>query len=365
MNFFRLNVIVGPLPNVISNGQLEDAVPVMANLNWIINQVNANAQAAGLVALLNAANSFTQVQSGIAATSPANFPIASQVQNQSFNTLSSVSGSNAIVGRVAALAITGYTVGETFTWQGTGRNSGAATLDAGGGAGAIQSGGQALAGGELGSGTISVVTTATTPVFELMIPPQAARNALITAKGDVLSGTSVARLGKTAAGIDGAVWASFSSEVSGIKPMFLGSGVAVGPGNSLAANIALSSTQVTGTSGQFVVVSSVQQQHPSACKAWGISSGTPPTAVGASYPTAGVSVSKSSAGVFVVTHGVTFPTTSYVPVISASGVASLLVWNFSALTATTFTVSFTDTANVATDPAAFTWAVFGKLAIPT
>jgi hypothetical protein len=41
--FLTLGVIVGPLPNTIANGQTEDAVPVMANYNWILNQVNANA----------------------------------------------------------------------------------------------------------------------------------------------------------------------------------------------------------------------------------------------------------------------------------------------------------------------------------
>lgn len=41
--FLTLGVIVGPLPNAIANGQTEDAVPVMANYNWILNQVNANA----------------------------------------------------------------------------------------------------------------------------------------------------------------------------------------------------------------------------------------------------------------------------------------------------------------------------------
>jgi hypothetical protein len=36
--------IIGTLPNIISDGQLADAAPVMADFNWIVNQVNANAQ---------------------------------------------------------------------------------------------------------------------------------------------------------------------------------------------------------------------------------------------------------------------------------------------------------------------------------
>ena len=35
--------IVGTLPNNIQDGQAVDAVPVMGNYNWIVNQVNANA----------------------------------------------------------------------------------------------------------------------------------------------------------------------------------------------------------------------------------------------------------------------------------------------------------------------------------
>jgi hypothetical protein len=40
--FLRLPVIIGPLPNIILDGQLIDAVPVMNDFNWIVNQVNAN-----------------------------------------------------------------------------------------------------------------------------------------------------------------------------------------------------------------------------------------------------------------------------------------------------------------------------------
>lgn len=37
-----MTTIVGPLPNQISDGQVADAVPVMNNFNWLLNQVNAN-----------------------------------------------------------------------------------------------------------------------------------------------------------------------------------------------------------------------------------------------------------------------------------------------------------------------------------
>lgn len=116
MNLFRLPVIVGTIPNNIQNGQVEDAVPVMANFNWIINQVNANAAPLATAALLNAANTFTMVQSGPAATNPANFPIASQVQNRVFSTLSSTFGTNSLTSRISALPLTAYAVGQMFTF---------------------------------------------------------------------------------------------------------------------------------------------------------------------------------------------------------------------------------------------------------
>lgn len=39
--------IIGTLPNNIQNGQLEDATAVMANFNFIVNQVNASGNPAG------------------------------------------------------------------------------------------------------------------------------------------------------------------------------------------------------------------------------------------------------------------------------------------------------------------------------
>lgn len=99
--------IVNPLPNTIANGQLVDAVPVMANFNWLVSQVNGNAcpatSGSGILkgngsggtstavagtdyAGITSVNIFTQLQSGIAAVAGANFPIASQVQQSAFNT---------------------------------------------------------------------------------------------------------------------------------------------------------------------------------------------------------------------------------------------------------------------------------------
>ena len=67
--------IVGSLPNNIANGQVIDAGPVMANFNWLMNQVNANA------ASLAGANVFAQAITAPAATVGTQLATAAQVQN--------------------------------------------------------------------------------------------------------------------------------------------------------------------------------------------------------------------------------------------------------------------------------------------
>lgn len=61
--YLTLPLIVGTLPNNIQNGQTEDAVPVMANYNWIVNQVNANAAQLTLTPQLAGGNAFAGNQS--------------------------------------------------------------------------------------------------------------------------------------------------------------------------------------------------------------------------------------------------------------------------------------------------------------
>jgi hypothetical protein len=77
--WLRPGAIVGAMPNLIANGTLEDAVPVMTNFNWIMAQVNANAAPLSNTPQLNVANTFTTLQSGIAATNAANFPVLGQL----------------------------------------------------------------------------------------------------------------------------------------------------------------------------------------------------------------------------------------------------------------------------------------------
>jgi hypothetical protein len=49
LKFLTLGAIINPLPNNIVDGTIIDAVPVMANFNWIVSQVNANAAAGNVI----------------------------------------------------------------------------------------------------------------------------------------------------------------------------------------------------------------------------------------------------------------------------------------------------------------------------
>jgi len=58
-DFFHLGAVIGSLPHNITNGQLIDATPVMADFNWIRDQVNANVPA--IVPPTTAITAFTPV----------------------------------------------------------------------------------------------------------------------------------------------------------------------------------------------------------------------------------------------------------------------------------------------------------------
>lgn len=75
MSFANSATIIGSFPYTISNGQPANAVPLMADFNWIMSQVNSGA------ASLSSTNTFSLVQIGVPATASNNFTTAAQVQN--------------------------------------------------------------------------------------------------------------------------------------------------------------------------------------------------------------------------------------------------------------------------------------------
>lgn len=108
---------------------------------------------------------FTGLGAGTAATDSANL---SQAQSQQGSTLTAVSGTNTILG--TATPTPAYAIGQKWTFVAAATNTGATTLNISGlGAGAVQLAGAALTGGEILINTaITVVTTAATPVFEII-----------------------------------------------------------------------------------------------------------------------------------------------------------------------------------------------------
>jgi len=139
--------IIGTLPNTISNGQPMDAVPLMADFNWIVNQTNANAAGIGN------ANSFSAVQSGIAGTAAASFPIVSQIQNQAFSWAGVAGGTGNAITLTPTPASSAYQPGQIFWFQASATNSGATTVNISSlGTLAVQVSGSACAGGEIING---------------------------------------------------------------------------------------------------------------------------------------------------------------------------------------------------------------------
>lgn len=61
--FFRPALIVGTLPVSLQNGQTADASQVMSDLNFIVNQINANAAQLSLTPQLAGVNTFTGLNS--------------------------------------------------------------------------------------------------------------------------------------------------------------------------------------------------------------------------------------------------------------------------------------------------------------
>ena len=99
--------IIGSLPDNIANGQVMDAGPLMANFNWLMNQVNANA------ASLSGANVFAQAIQAPAATTGVQLATAAQVQNG----VNNAADSGVVDAYICAPAVpvTSYSNGQQFT----------------------------------------------------------------------------------------------------------------------------------------------------------------------------------------------------------------------------------------------------------
>lgn len=97
-DYFRLGIIIGPLPYQIADGQIIDAVPVMGDLNYMISQVNANAQPLA----------------GAIGTVPVYVPV--------------VGGTPNAITLTPVTPISSYAAGQAYTFIATGTNTGATTI---------------------------------------------------------------------------------------------------------------------------------------------------------------------------------------------------------------------------------------------
>lgn len=69
-DYLTLGVIVGTLPNNIANGAAIDAIPVMADFNWIVSQVNANAAPSSLVGTVSSLQAQVNALGGLSTWTP-------------------------------------------------------------------------------------------------------------------------------------------------------------------------------------------------------------------------------------------------------------------------------------------------------
>jgi len=159
--------IISTFPTTLQNGTVEDATQVMTLFSWIQNQVNGNACGAtsgsGVLKGDGAGNT-AQAVAGV------DFTTGAQVQNSSLTFLSSVAGTNTIVGTLTP-AITAYQAGQMFSFISAGANTGAVTLNVNGvGAKAVTKlGSTALAAGDITANAIIIVQYDGTE-FQLVAP---------------------------------------------------------------------------------------------------------------------------------------------------------------------------------------------------
>ncbi len=200
LNFFRPATIISALPDAITNGTTADASEVTANFNHIVAQVNANAAQLSLTPQLASANSFTARQSGVAAGLPANFPIATQVQDWVFNTLTSTLGTNTITARCATLAVGALANGQVFTFVPSQTNTGPVTLNPDGlGATTVFMSGTNVTTSQIVR-DVPVAVRYQSPNFHVIGASDGISKTLFDAAGDLIIGTAADTAGRLAIG---------------------------------------------------------------------------------------------------------------------------------------------------------------------
>ena len=129
--------IISPLPNTLTNGTTADATQVMADLNQIVNNVNANAAANGansdITSLSGLSTPLSVSQGGTGVTTPNavnrnGYASAADVQDNTLQNLTSVAGTNTITA-TAAISMSAYASGQQFSFIPAASNTGATTIN--------------------------------------------------------------------------------------------------------------------------------------------------------------------------------------------------------------------------------------------
>ena len=125
-SFLRLGALINALPFQILDGQVVDAVPVMADFNWIVSQVNGNVPPA-IAAATGSGSGIVFVPAG------------------------SVGGTGDAITLAPSPAIVGYAAGQSFRFVASAKNTGGVTINTSGlGTRALTlANGNVLIGGEL------------------------------------------------------------------------------------------------------------------------------------------------------------------------------------------------------------------------
>lgn len=233
---------------------------------------------------------FTGLGSGTAATDSAT---VGQVQSNVLSYLTAVAGTNTITATATPAAT--LVVGQRYFFIASGTNTTATTLQIGANsAGAIQSNGAALAGGEIQSGyVIEVFVSAATPVFQLV------------STGQILPGLDTLPIVHGSADATKKV----RLEVDGLTTATTRVLTMLDADFSLGS--ATQAQQETSTSLVVSVTPGVQQFHPSAAKGW--VNGNFAGGINASYNL--TSITDTGTGQVTVTWNVDFSSSNYCTVV--------------------------------------------------
>lgn len=295
-----------------------------------------------------------------------------------------VGGTANAIALAYATAPTAYVQGQKFAWKSTAANTGATTVNVNSlGAKNLfkKSGGAAAAacvGGEVQNGDIVEIEYDGTQ-FQLLNYTVAYDTAATIASA---STTAIGGTGATCVDISGTTTiTAFDTVASGVRrqcritgtgltlthsatlicpgsvPLVLGQFdqfevESYGGGTWVVIDVqraggdptmgwATKATQQTGTDAARSVTAAQQQQHPSALKGFGIVASAGSAVVG-SYPSTATSA-RTSAGIYVVTHGQTFASTNYIVIAGAEGTTAQQATAkevASARTTTTITLEF-------------------------